>query len=1744
MLEVEASVNAGTISYKWYQVESGYDANGEWYYHEIEIQNGASSSCSVGPVERTADYYCRVSDDFGNSLNVGFRVQIDNGFYAQAKNDEHDILVVSGGNAVMEVEAGVNSGTISYQWYQVESGYDANGEWYRHETEIQNAVSPSYSIGPVEESAEYYCHVSDEYGNSENVWFNIRLENNLHAYVAGTTETYQYITVPPGEELTFAVDVAADDMTGISYQWYRTYLNENGYDEWREIKGATASSYSESAIDRSFDARCYVADQYGNWVEVYFYVRIDNGFEARPKNNESTVWTDLGGSAVMEVEAKVNSGKIYYQWYGEVGVDEEGGGWHTEMRKIDGATAATYTAGPINAQIQYYCEVKDDYGNSQHIWFNIHINNGLYARAKNDQNSLTVAPGGSALMEVEAGANNGTVSYKWYRVERGYDEDGQWYYREVEIIGATGASCSTGSVNESTDFYCYVSDEYGNAINVWFYIRIDNGFYARPVGDEYGYGTKEIKVTPGGSASMEVEAGANSGEIHYQWYEFVRSEDGYYTEEIIEGATESVYIVDSVNNYKQFYCRVQDDYGNSANVWFNIYVDNEFKAYAKGMGSTYAEYTVEPGGTKELAVEASVKTGTITYQWASAKRISQGNGWYYSDEKEISGATAASYTTAPITDASTDYVCHVCDEYGNSENIWFHFVIDNGMYAYVSGTTGTYKRIRIAPEEDVLLEVDAGTNDPKEVLSYQWFESNMDSAISGAVSSSYKVKKVAQNAYYYCKVTDKYNNTKTVTFYVYIDSGLTAHPKDYNHTVAVQANASTELEVIATVKKGSIRYQWYKYDDSGMTCLEGKTKSKLSIGPVTKVERYYCDVYDDYGHTYSVSYYVQVDNGIYAVPKDGISSFNVEKGESAELAVTAGSFSGNLQYKWYVLADYSTLIEGAASSTLKTGAINEYTEYTCVVSDGFGNQVSVYFDIQVDNSFEVWAGSQRILVEEGSDAKLEVYASSNSQLTYEWQKFNDDTEDWEVIAADGSDTCIIKFVYDYGWYRCIVSDKNGNSRTVEFDVYVIKSDAVTLELGKETAIIAYPETGYAQFTPKESGTYDFLPVTNMYSSSCDVYLKTENGFEEFHDWSGLPEAEYGFSFKLNLVKGETYYFALTTWSGGEGPASVSVLLTKHNDNGFYAKAKYDDTYNLINDNFRYEYDDYSKIVFGVDPNGSIVLQVEAHADAGKLHYNWWCGSDYYGNQEDVEWGSKYTIDGIYGHCWAECYIYDDYENYEYISFSVIVDSGLTAKAKTSDFQTINKNGSATMEVEASVDHGNIYYTWYYGNSDNPVAGGNGPSLTVTNVKEGRLYYCRVLDDYNGSEDIYFTIAVSGQNEGIPISKENFPDDVFRENIVRRYDGDKDGHLSKGEISRITGISIYNNAPMMGASILDKRVITSLKGIEFFTSLNGLDVEECAVERLDLSKNTALRYVYVYNNKLKELILGNNKNLYRLYCYNNDLAILDISGCPKLVAAYPNVAYKEDGFTIYAYRGEEFTSWLGVDNATIVISEKLTGWQKLGGTWYYFDSNSNIAKGWQKIDGKWYYFSDLGMMQRGWKKIDGKWYYFNSGGDMVTGWQKISNKWYYFNSGGDMVTGWQKISNKWYYFNSGGEMLTGWQKISNKWYYFNSGGDMVTGWQKISNKWYYFSSGGVMQTGWQEISGKTYYLKPSGVMAANEWCKGWWLNKDGTWTYQYKASWKQDSKGWYYQDTSGWYAKNTTLTIDDKSYTFDSKGYMK
>ena len=123
-----------------------------------------------------------------------------------------------------------------------------------------------------------------------------------------------------------------------------------------------------------------------------------------------------------------------------------------------------------------------------------------------------------------------------------------------------------------------------------------------------------------------------------------------------------------------------------------------------------------------------------------------------------------------------------------------------------------------------------------------------------------------------------------------------------------------------------------------------------------------------------------------------------------------------------------------------------------------------------------------------------------------------------------------------------------------------------------------------------------------------------------------------------------------------------------------------------------------------------------------------------------------------------------------------------------------------------------------------------------------------------------TVKAEGE---ITINETTFPDERFRY-WLKYTDYGKDGKLTDSEIAGVDTIIIKN---------FD---VTSLKGIEYFTSLKTLYCFGNEIESLDLSKNTALEQLVCDDNKLTELDLSKNTALKKLHCSGNDLTSLDLS----------------------------------------------------------------------------------------------------------------------------------------------------------------------------------------------------------------------------------------------------------------------------
>lgn len=162
---------------------------------------------------------------------------------------------------------------------------------------------------------------------------------------------------------------------------------------------------------------------------------------------------------------------------------------------------------------------------------------------------------------------------------------------------------------------------------------------------------------------------------------------------------------------------------------------------------------------------------------------------------------------------------------------------------------------------------------------------------------------------------------------------------------------------------------------------------------------------------------------------------------------------------------------------------------------------------------------------------------------------------------------------------------------------------------------------------------------------------------------------------------------------------------------------------------------------------------------------------------------------------------------------------------------------------------------------------------------------------------------------------------------------------------------------------------------------------------------------------------------------------------------------------------------------------IKGWIEDNGKSYYLDRNYNMKIGWIYSKWKWYYAGSDGALVTGWNKLDGKWYYFDSSGEMKTGWiyDSYYRSWYHAAISGAIETGWVYDSyyKAWFYMSTSGAMETGWIDADG-WYYGGSNGACVTGWEKIGGTWYYFGSNCKMVTGWVTIAGTWYHFDSSGA----------------------------------------------------------------
>ena len=467
----------------------------------------------------------------------------------------------------LSVDAQVNPGyTISYQWkISTETGYE----------NLTGFTEKAYTTERLQRNVDYICTISDGNGCS----IDVRFVFYVTTLTVSRTNNETVFKVLPGANAVMTMPTAHSSLgdENLTYNWYC------GYDCTSLIEGITGSSYTIETATSSASYTCKVTD--GNNTQTHhFAFSIDSGLKVEGETYRS-ITVQPNESVALSVTATVNDeSPLKYQWEIWEQVSEYDGMW-VELAGDD-ATTSTYAANKLQRSDEYRCVVRDQYGNSKSVIFDITVDT-IAIDYDSMQTRYEIAYGDEVTMTVVASSTlgNDKLTYKWYREDC-------W---DITSGTINGSSC-TVKPTMWRYYTCVVSD--GNAEKqVVFSFDVDNVIVNPNMKTKY-------TVAYGESATLVMDAECVEGNdwLTYQWFRVTRSADNSdpVREEIL-GAVEQSYTVWNITGYAEYACRVTGgdivDGFHHEIVYYSVDVDKTLKPNPATCKHSYGAWKVTKAAT-------------------------------------------------------------------------------------------------------------------------------------------------------------------------------------------------------------------------------------------------------------------------------------------------------------------------------------------------------------------------------------------------------------------------------------------------------------------------------------------------------------------------------------------------------------------------------------------------------------------------------------------------------------------------------------------------------------------------------------------------------------------------------------------------------------------------------------------------------------------------------------------------------------------------------------------------------------------------------------------------------------------------------------------------------------------------------------------------------------------------------------------------------------------------------------------
>lgn len=371
------------------------------------------------------------------------------------------------------------------------------------------------------------------------------------------------VYVTKDEKATLQVMVTATDLEGLSIRWE---------DEASQvIEGADGDTYVTPPIQRRTEFTCYATDKYGNEDNTVFTVGPENGlFVMANGTDEMTV--PIGSTVTLSVYASADDETdMAYRWYHAQIMDN--GYSYGPDELIPGEDSDALSVENVQQRGIYVCVVTDKYGNEESCRFDVKPSTGLKVKPYGSSDKR-VQPGETATLRVIATAEvMEGLTYQWFACS------GE---ENVPVPGAVTDTYVTPAITERTEYFCEVTDRYGNSDTCVFCAYIPNSLTVEPYNGE-----SELRINAGESAALQVTATANDVTgMTYQWYD---EEDT-----AIPGAESDCYEVSTPEQTAGFSCRVTDRYGNAEWCYFKVVVLSD--ADFSGSCGNHLSWTLSDSG--------------------------------------------------------------------------------------------------------------------------------------------------------------------------------------------------------------------------------------------------------------------------------------------------------------------------------------------------------------------------------------------------------------------------------------------------------------------------------------------------------------------------------------------------------------------------------------------------------------------------------------------------------------------------------------------------------------------------------------------------------------------------------------------------------------------------------------------------------------------------------------------------------------------------------------------------------------------------------------------------------------------------------------------------------------------------------------------------------------------------------------------------------------------------------------------